>query len=253
MPDAFLVPLLLFVTGLVAGTLNVIAGGGSMLTLPVMIFLGLPPTLANGTNRVAILMQNVGATWGFHRKGLVDYRWLKLAVPPALVGGVVGTWAAMEVGDRAFQQILALVLLGAAAWTIWHPMRPPDMGGTGPPERALPRLGFALAFAGIGLFGGFIQAGVGFLILAATTVGGLDLVRGNALKIPLVLTFTSLALVLFAVGGLVDWAVGLSLGVGNLIGGQIGVHLAVLKGHAWIRKVVTATLVVFAVRLLWPA
>ena len=77
--------------GLVAGTLNVIAGGGSMITLPVLILLGLPPNVANGTNRVAILAQNTGAVWSFHRLGLISGPWLRLAVPPALVGVVFGT------------------------------------------------------------------------------------------------------------------------------------------------------------------
>jgi len=100
--------LILFLVGLVAGTLNVIAGGGSMLTLPVMIFLGLPPTIANGTNRVAILIQNVGASWSFHRRGLISREWLLLAIPPALVGAVLGTIAAVNVGELAFQRAMGL-------------------------------------------------------------------------------------------------------------------------------------------------
>src|SRR5210317_1339974 len=115
-PDIITTTLLLFVVGLIAGTLNVIAGGGSLLTLPLMIFLGLPPTVANGTNRVAILIQNIGATSSFHRRGLITGGWLKLAVPPAFVGAGLGTWAALQVGDLAFQRILALVLVGLTAW-----------------------------------------------------------------------------------------------------------------------------------------
>jgi len=108
-----------------------------------------------------------------------------------------------------------------------------------------------LAFVGVGFYGGFIQAGVGFLILATTTLGGLDLVRGNAVKIPLVLAFTVLALGMFALSGKVDWTLGLVLAVGNFLGGQLGVHLTVLKGHRWVRGVVTTAVVVFALRLLW--
>ena len=121
-----------------AGTLNVIAGGGSLLTLPVMIFLGLPPTVANGTNRVAILIQNVGATWSFHRRKLISKEWVLLAVPPALVGVVFGTLAAVRVGDLAFQKILAVVLVGAAAWSVWRPVTPPEEGSpTLPREEAM--------------------------------------------------------------------------------------------------------------------
>jgi len=242
--------LILFLVGLVAGTLNVIAGGGSMLTLPVMIFLGLPPTVANGTNRVAILIQNVGASWSFHRRGLISREWLLLAIPPALVGAVLGTIAAVNVGVLAFQRILAVVLVGAAAWTIWHPTKPLEDGSTAPPAGGK-RLAYAAAFFGIGVYGGFIQAGVGFVILAVTTMAGLNLIQGNALKVATVLAFTSVALVLFVLSGKVNWAMGLALAAGNFLGGLAGVHLQILKGHKWVRGVVTVITIVFAVRLLF--
>jgi uncharacterized membrane protein YfcA len=243
-------PLLLFLAGLVAGTLNVIAGGGSMLTLPVMIFLGLPPTVANGTNRVAILIQNIGASWAFHRKKLISRDWLLLAVPPALVGVVVGTLVAVKIGDLAFQRILALILVALAAWTVWRPIKPPEEGDA-PPPKGTRRWAFALFFFFAGAYGGFIQAGVGFIILAVTTAGGLNLIRGNALKIPLVLAFTAVALAVFAWNGKVDWGVGLALAAGNFLGGLAGVRLQISKGHKWVRGVVTLTIVVFAVRLLF--
>lgn len=250
MPDIFTTSLLLFLVGLVAGTLNVIAGGGSMLTLPVMIFLGLPPTVANGTNRVAILIQNVGASWSFHRRGLISREWLLLAIPPGLLGAVLGTFAALNVGELAFQRILAVVLVGAAAWTIWHPTKPPENGGATPPAGAK-RWAYAAAFFVIGVYGGFIQAGVGFVILAVTSLAGLNLIQGNALKVAVVLAFTSVALVLFAWNGKVDWAMGLALAAGNFLGGLAGVHIQILKGHKWVRGVVTMITILFAVRLLF--
>ncbi len=252
MPHALYTPVLLFVVGTVAGTLNVIAGGGSMLTLPVMIFLGLPPTVANGTNRVAIVVQSVGATWSFERKKLISRRWLGLAAPPAVLGAVFGTWGAVEVGDVAFQRILAGVLVVAAVWSLWRPANEPDGANAALPTGAA-RWGFMLAFFLVGSYGGFIQAGVGFLILAVTSAGGLDLVRGNAVKVPLALAFTSVALALFALDGKVDWPVGAALAVGNFLGGLLGVHLTVLKGHRWVRGVVTVMTVAFAIRLLWTA
>ncbi len=250
MPDELFTPLLLFLAGFIAGILNVIAGGGSLLTLPVMIFLGLPPTVANGTNRVAILIQNVGASWSFHRKKLISREWLVLAIPPALLGVVIGTLGAVRVEELAFQRILAVVLVGAAAWTVWRPVKPPEEGDAPPPAGGK-RWMFALFFFLVGVYGGFIQAGVGFIVLAVTTAGGLNLIRGNAVKIPLILAFTAVALALFAVNGKVDWAMGLSLAVGNFLGALVGVRLQILKGHAWVRNVVTVTIVLFAVRLLF--
>jgi uncharacterized membrane protein YfcA len=252
MPDFLINSLLLFLVGLIAGTLNVIAGGGSLLSLPVMIFLGLPPTVANGTNRVAILIQNIGASWSFHRRGLVSREWLLLAVPPALVGAVIGTVMAVQIGEAEFQRVLAVILVAAAAWQIWNPVKLHPDGNARLPTGGR-RLAFIAAFFLIGVYGGFIQAGIGFLLLAVTSAAGFNLIRGNALKVTLVLTFTPLALVLFAWNGKVDWAMGFALAAGNFLGGLAGVHLQVLKGHKWVRGVVTLVVIVFAVRLLFSS
>lgn len=244
----------LFGAGLAAGTLNVLAGGGSAITLSVMIFLGLPPTVANGTNRVAILAQNVAAVLGFRRHGHFEGRWVLFAAPPALVGAALGAWAALVVGDAAFQRILAGLMLLIALWMLWRPLeKPPDDAPSGIPEEQGKRVGLLLAFFGVGLYGGFIQAGVGILVLAVTTAAGLDLVRGNAFKVFLALLFTPVALVVFSLGGKVEWGLGAALAAGNVVGGLAGVHLTVLKGHAWIRRVVTAAVVFMAVRLWWTA
>jgi uncharacterized membrane protein YfcA len=250
LPDFFITSLLLFLVGLVAGTLNVIAGGGSLLTLPVMIFLGLPPTVANGTNRVAILIQNIGASWSFHSRGLISKEWLIVAVPPSVLGGILGTFAAVHVGDLAFQRILAVVLVAVAVWTIWRPIGSLPEHGSPPPPTGARRWGFVAAFFLIGVYGGFIQAGIGFLLLAATSAAGLNLIRGNALKVTVVLGFTSVALVMFAWNGKIDWAMGLALAAGNFVGGLAGVRLQILKGHKWVRNVITVTIIIFAVRLL---
>lgn len=241
---------LLFGVGTAAGTLNVIAGGGSFLTLPVMIFLGLPATVANGTNRVAILVQNAGAVWGFHRHRMVDWRWLRLAAVPALSGAVLGCWGALVIGDEAFRRALAVIMIVVSLWALWNPLRPARIGdGSELREGRLARLGLAAAFFGVGVYGGFVQAGVGFLILAVVAAGGLNLVRGNALKVLLVLLYTPLVLVLFGLSGKVDWIAGAALAAGNLAGGLLGVRFTVRKGDAWVRRVVTAAIVLFAIKL----
>ena len=241
--------------GFAAGTLNVLAGGGSALTLPLLIFLGLPPTVANGTNRVAILAQNVAAVLGFRRHGLFEGRLLLLAAPPALLGAGLGAWAALTVGDETFQRILSGVMVVIAAWMVWRPL-PDDPGDSSrAPTDPSPakRVGLAAGFFLVGVYGGFVQAGVGFIILAATSAAGLDLVRGNALKVLLVLTFTPLALLLFWLGGAVEWASGLALAAGMVGGGLLGVRLNVLKGHVWVRRIVTVAVVAFALRLWWTS
>jgi hypothetical protein len=256
---------LLGAAGFASGVLNVVAGGGSFLTLPVLIFLGLPPTEANATNRVAVLTQNMGAVWSFQRYRVLPWRRAADVILPAVAGSALGTWAALAVGDRGFRRMLAVLMVAVTLWTLLARPgesrdgacpgegRDGDPGTRGSAQARPPRLGTAglrVAFFVVGLYGGFVQAGVGFLVLAATTQAGLDLVRGNALKVLVILLLTALSLAIFAGAGKVQWLPGLVLGAGSLLGSFLGARLTVRKGDRWIRGVVTATVLVFAA-LLW--
>ena len=221
-----------------------LAGGGSFLTLPLLIFLGLPPGVANGTNRVGILLQNSAAVVRFSREKVLDRRLFPLAAVPAAVGAVAGAGAALWVDDSTFKRVLAVLMIVLTLWTYLGPSARPR-------ERPLPSWLLALGFFGVGLYGGFVQAGVGFLLLAMTSAAGLDLVRGNALKVHVILLFTVLALAVFASQGKVEWLLGLVLGAGAAVGGWLGARLTLLKGHAWLRTVVIVAVLVFAVRLLF--
>lgn len=237
----------LFVVGFIAAIINVIAGGGSFLTLPLLIFLGLPASTANGTNRMGVLAQNVSAVLGFHRHQVLPVRWAIGVSIPAVVGAGLGVWAALHVPDVAFRRILSVVMLGMTLATLLHrslrgaPRRDPTS-----PTHWTMMAGFFVT----GVYGGFLQAGVGFLALAMTALAGLDMVRGNAVKVFTVMLLTLLSLSVFAGTGHVNWPAGVALACGNLLGGAVGVRLAVFKGHKWLEHVVTVTIIVFAV-LLW--
>jgi uncharacterized membrane protein YfcA len=236
---------LLFLVGGVSGVLNVLAGGGSFLTLPLLIFLGLPPSVANATNRVGVLTQNIAGVWGFHRHDVLEWRWAFGTIAPALVGAALGTWAALRISDEAFTRVLALLMVVVTLWTLLHRGAPPGSRAMVPPSRWWVVLGFF----GVGVYGGFVQAGVGFFVLALTTAAGLDLVRGNAVKLLCILLLTALSLALFAWNGRVDWPLGLALGAGNASGAWLGVHIAISRGHRWLRTFVTIAVVVFAIKL----
>jgi len=240
----------LMAVGFVAGMVNALAGGGSVITLPTLIFFGLPAGVANGTNRVAILIQNIGAVRSFNRHGRLDVGWLKLAAPPAVVGAVLGMWLAVSLGDAELQRVLAIMMLLIAVYMVWSPVTPPHDGTAPDPPEGWRRALFTAGFFGIGVYGGFIQAGSGFIVLALCTLGGLDYIRSNALKLALVLCFTPLALLGFASQGLVDWPTGLALALGNLTGALIGVRIALRKGSAWVRRFVVVLVVIFSV-VLW--
>jgi len=237
----------LFLVGFVAAVINVLAGGGSFLTLPLLIFLGLPAGIANGTNRVGVLAQNVSAVFGFHRHQVLPVKWALGVSVPAVVGAALGVWAALHVPDIAFKRILSLVMLAMTFGTLVH-------GSIRRTAREDPQHPWhwtmIVGFFFTGLYGGFLQAGVGFLALAMTSLAGLDMVRGNAVKVFTIMLLTLLSLAVFAKTGHVNWPAGIALALGNLLGGVAGVRIAIFKGHKWLEHVVTVTVVVFAV-LLW--
>ena len=233
--------------GFVAGALNIVAGGGSFLTLPVLLFLGLPAADANGTNRVGVLAQNISGVLGFHQHRIMEWKWGLLVSIPALLGAALGTWIALTMPDFAFRKVLSVLMLAMTLGTL---LQQRFLGARHDRFRSPLHWTMLVGFFLIGVYGGFLQAGIGFLILAMTTVAGLDLVRGNAVKLLSVMLLTVLALSIFAGTGHVDWPLGIALGIGNFLGGQVGVRVAVLKGHKWIEGVVTITIIVFAI-LLW--
>lgn len=235
---------LLFVAGAVSAALNVIAGGGSFLTLPILIFVGLPPTVANATNRVGVLLQSLSGAWAFHRHGVLDWGSLAWAGLPATLGATLGTLLALRVGDDQFRRALAFLMVGVTLWTLLVP----SSSGSTPKSRAGAGLRF-FVFLLVGVYGGFVQAGVGFFILAALRLEGIDLVRGNAIKLLCVLALTVLSLAIFASQGRVEWASGLALGLGSVLGAPVGARLAVRRGERWVQGVVTAAVIAFAVKL----
>ena len=239
---------LLFVVGLVAGIINTLAGGGSLLTLPLLIFMGLPGAVANGTNRIAIFCQNIFAIRGFSKRGVMPLQLALLCTPPALLGSWIGANLAITLDDQVFKRLLALIMIGVLIFTAVDPMkrfRQEDVS-FGLWRKVI----LIVSFFGVGVYGGFVQAGVGFLIITALLVHGLDLVRINAVKVFVIFAYTFIALGVFIYHGQVDYMLGIALAAGNSVGGMIGPKLAVEKGHDWIKRVVSLTVLVFALKLL---
>lgn len=247
--------LLLAGLGLIAGTLNVLAGGGSLLTLPALVFLGLDGPVANGTNRVAILAQNVTAIGGFRSRGFSDFRLSLTLALAALPGAIGGAWVGTLVRGELFNRILGIILVAVLVYMALQRRSKKQAAPAGEsPAIERPRLLLGhLCLFGVGFYGGFIQAGVGFLLMAALhQVMGLDLVRVNMHKVFIVGTFTLAALAVFAARGQVLWIPGLALSVGNSIGGWIGSQISVSKGESWIRAALYIALLAMAIKLLWP-
>lgn len=236
---------LTYAVGVAAGFLNVVAGGGSMLTLPMLTFLGLGIDVANGTNRVAILLQNVVATSQFKR-GKVDVlkRSLKLAIPTT-IGAVVGSLVVVQMDQHILQKVVGVILLIMAVFMIFKPKMWEQGAGLKTEKRWLSYL----IFFGIGVYGGFIQAGVGFFFIAALVLAeGFDLVKTNAAKVTIIAIYTIASLAVFVANGKVDWLVGLALAAGNMTGAVFGTKFTILKKTRWIRYIVFFAIIASVVK-----
>jgi len=239
---------LLVLGGGLAGFINTLAGGGSFLTIPLLIFLGLPPTVANATNRVGVFLQSLTSTRQLHSHGVFPVRFSLMVAIPAVLGSVLGTYAAMMISEAAFKKYLAVFMILMTLVTFLNPaaLRPRPSADYSFRRWAL----LWLAFFGIGFYGGFIQAGVGFLIIAAMTLTGYDLVAGSATKSFVILLLTCVSLAIFWIGGKVQVAPGLALGAGSMLGAFIGSHVTITRGNAFIQKFVVAMVILPAILLL---
>jgi uncharacterized membrane protein YfcA len=240
--------LILFGAGTVAGFMNVVAGGGSLLTLPALLFVGLPAPVANATNRIGLILQNISASTAFRRGGRLPLAiTLRLALV-ALPGAALGAFVALDVDETTFRRILAAILLLVLVIMLRGSGR--DSRPEGPVDPPHPKALY-VSFFFMGVYAGFIQAGLGFLLVAAlSNLGGLDLVRSNAVKVAVVLVLQILALAIFQAAGAVNWWGGLALGAGSMLGAWAAAHWQMLKGAVWVRRLLVAILILVALRLL---
>ncbi len=240
---------ILVLVGIIAGFLNVMAGGGSMLVLPIMVFMGIPGNVANGTNRIAMLAQNLTAVTTFYKKGISNFKLSVTLGLCSLPGAIFGAYLGTQIEGKSFNLILAGVMIAVMAMMIFTPK--PSEGSEQGMSRNRMILGhFLMLF--VGFWGGFIMAGVGFIMLAVMNkVMGIDLVSSNAHKVFIEIIFTVFALAIFASQLQLLWLAGLFLGLGNAIGGWFGAHYQADKGADVVRKVLYVVLVVFIIKLIF--
>ena len=254
MNESVLSFLLIFGVGLVAGFASTMAGVSSFLTLAVLEFAGLPSAMANGTNRIAVEARNLMAVLGFRSKGVFDLKLsVRLAIP-TLLGAVLGAYIVIDLPTEVFHRILAVVIIimlipilfDAKKWIKTRWLKP--QGSQISPRQ---RLVIYLAFFAVGVYGGAIHAGIGFILIAMLgLLTGEDLVRIASHKVFIIATYTLFTLILFAINGQINWIYGLVLAAGEGIGGWVASRLAVSRGERLVRTVLVIMLAVLAVRYL---
>jgi uncharacterized membrane protein YfcA len=234
---------ILIAAGIVAGFINTMAGGGSMLTLPALMLLGLPADIANGTNRVAVVGQSLVGAGMFGRAGKLDTGVLMPILAPTILGALVGAQIAAMVPTVYLQPALLGTMLVMATIIV---VRPSTLT---PAEDELvlnlwrsPKGLLGLLFAG--LYGGFVQGGVGFVLL--TVLAGVlryDLVRANAIKLVCTLIFGVVSCGVFVLHGQIAWVPGLVLTVATVVGSLLGVRFALDVDKTVLRRLVFVAIV----------
>jgi len=239
--------ILLFVFGIIAGILNVNAGGGSVLSLPMLLLLGLDSAVANGTNRIAILFQNLSAILSFKNENHSQFKLsFKLALF-TLPGAIIGAYSAINISSELFEKILAVIMIGVIITMILPKKHIVAV------ETLTKKQNFYvyLAMFGVGFYGGFIQVGVGFLLMASLHyLMKQSLVKVNMHKVFIVLIYTIPALLIFVFTRNINWGYGLLLAVGNIIGAWWGVKFSVKGGDKFIKIILIIAVAIMAFQLL---
>lgn len=241
--------LVLFAAGTVVSVINSVSGGGSILSLPLLIFLGLPSAVANGTNRIGVLAGSLGSLAAFRSLGHFHPRLAWQVGWPAALGALAGSQIAVRLSDRVFNPILAAVMVFVAVMSFRK--KPAEAGQSDPAAMREGMIAF-LVYAGIGFYGGFIQAGSGLIMIYAFgRMGNLGIFKINSLKVFNTLIFIPVSLISFIGAGKIHWGMAAALAGGNLLGGWLGSHWQVRQGEAWVNRVVLWTGLAMAAKLLW--
>jgi uncharacterized membrane protein YfcA len=235
----------LFGAGIAAGFINTVAGGGSVITIPVLVEV-IGAGVTNGTLRIAILLQNISGVAGYARGKAILWRVVLPLLPPTTLGAVGGAWLATQLSAGDLKKVFSVAVVLVAVSALVKPK-----GWDASDEPRLKQPWASLVFFCVGFYGGFVQAGVGFLFLAALVPGlGLGLVKGNGVKVALIFAYLPFALLLFISADQVHWGAGLLVGAGSMIGAWAASALAVKKGAGWIRWVLVVAAAAAAIRML---
>lgn len=242
--------LLILGAGISAGFINTMAGGGSLITLPLLIFLGLPAAAANGTNRAALLVENITAVINFRDKGFFDLKFGLLLALPAVIGSLIGAQIAVSISEQLFNQLLAVIMFMMLILIIWNPAKKMKISDKKLSKKI--KIAAAFVFFLIGIYGGFIQAGVGIIIIAALSLlTGFSLVKINSIKVFVVAIYIFSSLSIFVLNGKVDWGTALILALGNGTGSFFASTLAVKKGEKLVKIVLTIAVILMGSYLFY--
>jgi uncharacterized membrane protein YfcA len=230
-----------------AATIDAIAGGGGLLTVPALLAVGLPPHAVLGTNKGQAMFGSLAAIFRYRHAGLVDTRAAAYTFPLGFAGSFAGTALALWIAPRVLGPLILFLLLLAGAFLL---LVRPRAGGAAPVPLRRAALGRAAAALTIGAYDGFFGPGTGtFLIVAFVALAGRTLARASADAKVVNFASNVAAALLFAWHGVVHWEISLPMAGANLAGGFLGAHLAVRRGERFIRAVVFLVVLALVVKI----
>jgi uncharacterized protein len=242
----YLYPILIL-AGILAGFINTLAGSGSLITLPLLMFMGLPANIANATNRIGIFLQSAVGAASFRQSKVFEYRegiWLAI---PATAGSLIGAFAAINLSNKIMETIIGCLLLFMFFIVLYKPEK--WISGKAGTIEGRPGIWQLVIFFFIGIYGGFIQAGVGFILLAGLVLGaGVNLTKANALKVFIVFVYTSVAIIVFVVNKQIDYLAGFVLASGSMVGAYIASKFAVKNGPRIVRIILLVIIFISALK-----
>jgi len=225
------ITLILVISGIIVGAINTLAGGGSVVTVTMFTALGLPITIANGTNRIAVFLQNFTATITFLRKGAFNLKHGLLLSVPVIIGNIAGSLVATHINDSVFKICFGVILVIILLYLIFDSRIKIKEG-----HNLDIKPWHYLLFLGIGFYGGYIYIGIGYLILAITLWAmRMDIMTANAIKNFVIFVATPFSLAVFIINGQIDYLFGIPHGVGNIIGSFLASHYAAHLGKGFIK------------------
>jgi len=240
--------IILVVSGLLVGFINTLAGGGSLISLSVLIMLGLPATVANGTNRVAIALQNVVAVSSFKQQKVLEWKKALYLSIPTIFGSMVGAWIAVDINEEVFKRAIGVIMLVMLVIILLKPQRY-IYGNTKVQEKPVSWFIYVIFFF-IGIYAGFIHMGVGYFLLGGIVLGaGFDLVKANAIKVLIILAYAPFTLAIFYYNQEINWKYGLILAVGNMAGAWIASRMAVKKGVTFVKWVIVIVVLITSAQM----
>jgi uncharacterized membrane protein YfcA len=235
--------------GFLSGFINALAGSGSLITVPLLMFLGLPANVANGTNRIMILLSNTVGVASFRQQKVFKIKEnIKLAIP-AIAGAVLGAQIAVNINEQVITRIIGGLMVFLLFTIIYKPnkwLKEPEQNG----EKKFNFWQYAVMFF-VGIYGGFIQIGVGVFILSGLVMtAGCDLLKANAVKLLIILIYTVFAIGVFVYNNQINFIAGILLSLGSMTGSFVATRVAVGKGVKFVRIILITVVIVAAVKFL---